>query len=129
MNYAEISKSIFFPDYYQNLFIISGPVPSSQQTQPTMFIPSNNIVDAFGANPLLAGATVRYGQKILGQVVDENVGKYTSGISAQIKCYFAVDTRYVISKLGLLLFPFAHTVSIKCTNKYKLVKLSYFERN
>lgn len=93
------------------MFIILGPGPNSQQTQPTMFIPSSNIVDAFGSNPLLAGATVRYGQKILGQVVDENVGKYTSGISAQIKRYFAVDTRYVISKLGLLLFPFAHTVS------------------
>lgn len=86
------------------------PSPSSipQQTQPTMFIPSNNIVDAFGSNPLLAGATVRYGQKILGQVVDENVSKYTSGISGQIKRYFAVDTRYVINKIGLLLFPFAH---------------------
>jgi len=76
-----------------------------------MFNPANNLVDAFGSNPLLAGATVRYGQKILGQVVDENVGKYTSGISSEIKRYFAVDTRYVISKLGLLLFPFIHTVS------------------
>lgn len=92
--------------------MILGPGPSPQPTQPTMFIPSNNIVDAFGNNPILAGATVRYGQKILGQVVDEKVGKYTSGIGAQIKRYFAVDTRYVISKLGLLLFPFAHTVSL-----------------
>jgi len=93
------------------LFIILGPGPSPQQTQPIMFNPSSNLVDAFGSNPLLAGVTVRYGQKILGQVVDENVGKYTSGISSEIKRYFAVDTRYVISKLGLLLFPFVHTVS------------------
>lgn len=76
-----------------------------------MFVPTSNLADAFGSNPLLSGVTVRYGQKILGQVVDENVGKYTSGISAQIKQYFAVDTRYVIGKLGVLLFPFAHTVS------------------
>lgn len=82
-----------------------------QQIQPTIFTPSNNIVDALGNNTLLAGATVRYGQKILGQVVDENVNKYTNGISLQIKRYFAVDTRYVISKIGILLFPFAHTVS------------------
>lgn len=69
-------------------------------------------MDAFGNNPVLAGATVRYGQKILGQVVDENVGKYTSGISSQLKLYFAVDTHYVISKLALLLFPFAHKVNL-----------------
>lgn len=76
-----------------------------------MFIPTSNLVDAFGSSPLIAGATVQYGQKLLNEVVDRNVGKYTSGISAQIKRYFAVDTRYVINKLGLLLFPFAHTVS------------------
>lgn len=69
-------------------------------------------MDAFGSNPILAGATVRYGQKMLGQVVDENVGKYASGISSQIKLYFAVDTHYVISKLALLLFPFIHKVSL-----------------
>lgn len=91
--------------------LILGTGPNPQQPQPTMFIPSTNLVDAFGSNPILAGATVRYGQKILGQVVDDNVGKYTSGISAQIKRYFAVDTRYVISKLGILVFPFVHAVS------------------
>lgn len=81
-----------------------------------MFIPSSNLVDAFGNNTLLAGATMHYGQKMLGKVVDEKVGKYTTGISAQIKRYFAVDTRYVINKLGLLLFPFAHTVSQHYSN-------------
>lgn len=95
------------------MFIILGPGPSPQPTQPVIFNPTTNLVDAFGSNPLLAGATVRYGQKILGQVVDENVGKYTSGISSEIKRYFAVDTRYVINKLGLLLFPFVHTVNLK----------------
>lgn len=93
------------------MIIFLGPNPNPHQTQPSMFIPVANFVDAFGSNPSVAGATVQYGKKILGQVVDENVGKYTTGVSAQIKSYFAVDTRYVISKLGLLLFPFAHTVS------------------
>lgn len=96
------------------MFVNLDPSPIPQPTQPTMFIPSSNIVDAFGSNPLLAGATVRYGQKMLGQVVDDNVGKYTSGIGAQIKCYFAVNTQYVINKIGLLLFPFAHSVSYTC---------------
>lgn len=70
------------------------------------------MVDAFGSNPVLAGATMRYGQKIFGQVVDENVGKFTSGIGSQIKLYFTVDTHYVISKLALLLFPYAHKVNL-----------------
>lgn len=76
-----------------------------------MFTPTDNVINALGSNPLLAGATVQYGQKILGQVVDENVNKYTNGISLKIKRYFAVDTHYVIVKIGILLFPFAHTVS------------------
>ncbi|XP_050440129.1 protein YIF1A-like [Adelges cooleyi] len=114
--------------YGQQNFAYSGPSPmmdgvqqrpnyppspglqvSPQQVPSNMFIPTSNFVDAFGGNPLLAGATVKYGQKILGQVVDDQVGKYTSGFGAQIKRYFAVDTRYVISKLTLLIFPFART--------------------
>jgi len=90
---------------------VSGQGVSSQQTQPTIFNPTSNLVDAFGNNPLLAGATVRYGQKILGEVVDDKIGKYTTGVGSQIKCYFAVDTRYVIKKILLLLFPFVHAVS------------------
>lgn len=92
------------------LFIVLGPSTIPQQSQPTMFLPSTNLADALGS-PLIAGATMHYGQKILGQVVDENVGKYTSGIVGQIKRYFAVDTRYVFNKIVLLLFPFAHKVS------------------
>ena len=38
------------------------------------------------------------------------VEKYVS--TSKLKYYFAVDTTYVGKKLGLLLFPFAHTVSI-----------------
>lgn len=30
---------------------------------------------------------------------------------SRLKYYFAVDTKYVVSKLGLLLFPFTHAVS------------------
>lgn len=31
----------------------------------------------------------------------------------RLKYYFAVDTKYVVSKLGLLLFPFTHRVCWK----------------
>lgn len=32
-------------------------------------------------------------------------------MSSKLKYYFAVNNAYVAKKLGLLLFPFAHTVS------------------
>ena len=35
--------------------------------------------------------------------------KYVS--TSKLKYYFAVDTKYVGKKLGLLMFPYAHTVS------------------
>lgn len=31
---------------------------------------------------------------------------------SRLKYYFAVDTKYVMSKLGLLFFPFIHSVSL-----------------
>ncbi|VVC34589.1 Yif1 family [Cinara cedri] len=117
-DFTSISSQL---SYGNNDFRYSGTVPinntinrqhytssPSPIAQANIFNPASNLVNAFGSNPILAGATVQYGQKMLGHVVDENVGKYTSGISSQIKLYFAVDTHYVISKLVLLLFPFTH---------------------
>lgn len=37
------------------------------------------------------------------------IEKYVS--SSKLKYYFAVDTAYVGKKLGLLIFPFAHSVN------------------
>lgn len=42
-------------------------------------------------------------------MVQEGVQKYVP--VSQLKYYFAVDTKYVLSKLGLLFFPFVHKVS------------------
>lgn len=42
-------------------------------------------------------------------MVQEGVQKYVP--VSQLKYYFAVDTKYVLSKLGLLFFPFIHKVS------------------
>jgi hypothetical protein len=33
---------------------------------------------------------------------------------SSLKYYFAVDTKYVVSKLMLLFFPFTHKVRINC---------------
>ena len=47
---------------------------------------------------------------IPGTFVYFQLEKYVS--TSKLKYYFAVDTAYVGKKLGLLVFPYAHTVSI-----------------
>ena len=51
------------------------------------------------------------------------IEKYMS--TSKLKYYFAVDTSYVGKKLGLLVFPFAHTVSShnNMQNVYKILSL------
>jgi hypothetical protein len=61
-------------------------------------------------NDPMANMAVHYGQALADQgteYVHKNIGKYVS--SSKLKYYFAVDTSYVGKKLGLLVFPFAHT--------------------
>lgn len=61
-------------------------------------------------NDPMANMAVQYGQTLADQgteYVHKNIGKYVS--SSKLKYYFAVDTTYVGKKLGLLVFPFAHT--------------------
>lgn len=41
-------------------------------------------------------------------MVKKEIEKYVP--VSRLKYYFAVDTKYVVSKLGLLLFPFTHRV-------------------
>lgn len=47
-------------------------------------------------------------------IVKQGLDKYVP--ISRMKYYFAVDTKYVISKLGLLFFPFMHSVSNKLLN-------------
>lgn len=61
-------------------------------------------------DPHMANMAVQYGQTLAGQGTDllnRNIKKYVS--SSKLKYYFAVDTAYVGKKLGLLIFPFAHS--------------------
>lgn len=61
-------------------------------------------------NDPMANMAVQYGQALADQgtqIVHRNIEKYVS--SSKLKYYFAVDTAYVGKKLGLLLFPFAHS--------------------
>ncbi|XP_063231554.1 protein YIF1B-A isoform X3 [Bacillus rossius redtenbacheri] len=62
------------------------------------------------AEPMVADAAMRYGQALVGsgrQLVDRELEKYVP--VSRLKYYFAVDTRYVTKKLGLLFFPFTHS--------------------
>ncbi|CAG0899954.1 unnamed protein product [Darwinula stevensoni] len=61
-------------------------------------------------NPLIAGVASQYGQNLMGQgkeMVDQHLGKYSQKLQ-NLKYYFAVDTKYVVKKIGLLFFPFTH---------------------
>jgi len=62
-------------------------------------------------NPVITNLATQYGQNLVGQgkfIVDEKIQKFVS--VSKLKYYFAVDTTYVIKKMGLLFFPFTHKV-------------------
>jgi hypothetical protein len=66
----------------------------------------------FIKDPFIANAAMQYGQNLVGQgqqFIDQNLEKYMS--VSKVKYYFAVDTRYVMKKIQLIFFPFAHSVS------------------
>lgn len=74
-----------------------------------------SIPNQFLNEPLVANVAMQYGQALVGsgtQLVGQGLEKYIPVSS--IKYYFAVDTRYVTKKLGLLFFPFTHSVSSCC---------------
>ncbi|TGZ65979.1 hypothetical protein CRM22_005577 [Opisthorchis felineus] len=64
----------------------------------------------FMPDAAVTGLAMQYGSAVVGQGADfvqRNVNSYLA--SSRIKYYFAVNNSYVAKKLGLLLFPFAHT--------------------
>ena len=64
-------------------------------------------------NPMLQTFAKQYGETLVGQgkeIVDEKIQKFVS--VSKLKYYFAVDTGYVMKKMGLLFFPFTHKVKI-----------------
>merc|ERR1719495_273297 len=61
-----------------------------------------------GAN-MAANMAMQYGQTFVpaaGEYVEKKIESFLS--ISKLKYYFAVDTTYVVKKLGLLAFPFAH---------------------
>jgi len=78
-----------------------------------------SIPSQFLNEPLVANVAMQYGQALVGsgkQLVDRELEKYVP--ISRLKYYFAVDTGYVTKKLGLLFFPFTHSVSlVTCRNE------------
>uniref|UniRef100_A0A0B6ZXJ0 Protein YIF1 n=2 Tax=Arion vulgaris TaxID=1028688 RepID=A0A0B6ZXJ0_9EUPU len=61
-------------------------------------------------NDPVTNMAVQYGQALAGQgkdLVHQNIQNYVT--SSKLKYYFAVDTKYVGKKLGLLFFPYTHS--------------------
>jgi hypothetical protein len=58
---------------------------------------------------------MQYGEALVDsgkQLVGQGLEKYVP--VSRLKYYFAVNTGYVTKKLGLLFFPFTHSVSSCC---------------
>jgi len=85
--------------------------PQGTAPQPQVYNPYGNLPGTqIFQDPMVANMAVQYGQNLMGQgreIIDQKLEKYVS--VSQIKYYFAVDTRYVMKKLQLLFFPFAHS--------------------
>lgn len=91
----------FVPQYAQNPNMGSG---GWDPNFPQPSFPGQQIL----SDPM-ASMAMQYGQTIAGQgkqIMEEKLEKYMS--LSKMKYYFAVDTNYVMKKLSLLFFPFAH---------------------
>lgn len=89
----------------QPQFDPSGQQPPQGYPQGQQNMMGNN----FGMNPMMQDMAFQYGQKLADQgkeLVNKEFEKYVS--VTKLKYYFAVDNRYVMNKLRLLFFPFAH---------------------
>lgn len=87
-------------------------------------MPTNLLKD-----PLVTNVAMQYGQALVGsgkQVIDREIEKYVP--ISKLKYYFAVDTNYVSKKLGLLFFPFVHSVS-NLKFKYLIFLLRFLSDN
>lgn len=88
--------------------------PNAQQTVPggapggTSGVPGNF---SMLQQPIVQDMALQYGQRLADQgkqLVESHFEKYVP--VTRLKYYFAVDNNYVVKKLMLLLFPFAHKV-------------------
>lgn len=113
---------VYFLDYVSQGFeqpAFATPKPAAYGFNPQQQTPFTTaatpqvppIGNVFG-QPIVQDMAFQYGQQLAATgktVIKQEVEKYVP--VSKLKYYFAVDTRYVLTKLRLLLFPFTHTVS------------------
>lgn len=81
---------------------VSNTEPKKEQEP---FFPGQQMM----SDPLVANMAMQYGQSFATSGKDMVEKKLDRWLSASgLKYYFAVDTNYVINKLGLVFFPFLH---------------------
>lgn len=94
-------------------------IPYNVGLQPNSFGNNQNSYNAPGnpsmamfSQPLVQDIALQYGQQLANigtTTVKKEIERFVP--VSRLKYYFAVDTRYVLSKLKLLFFPFTHRVS------------------
>ncbi|KAL3287850.1 hypothetical protein HHI36_002308 [Cryptolaemus montrouzieri] len=111
------------PDYMAPAYINQGidmtpvaamnaAVPFTPNMQYMPNVDNNQRTPSLGAfkQPFVQDFAVQYGQQLANvgtTMLQKEVGKYVP--VGKLKYYFAVDTKYVLSKVMLLLFPFTHS--------------------
>ncbi|ESO05181.1 hypothetical protein HELRODRAFT_111184 [Helobdella robusta] len=91
-------------NFYNADYAASNASASYGQPAPPPSYPGQQLF-----NDPMANMAMQYGQTLAGQGTDllnKNIEKYVS--KSNLKFYFSVDTSYVVKKIGLLIFPFAH---------------------
>lgn len=87
------------------------PPPGQQQQQQNFYQPNMGMG---GMDPLVANFAKQYGENLMEQGKEKLDQKFAYFLSSsKLKYYFAVDTTYVLKKMGLLFFPFTHKVSAR----------------
>lgn len=112
-------NNYYTPETSPNNFgaFASPQMPQTQQQQPPQQFgmpqgdPQANFQNQFAMfqQPMVQDMAMQYGQKLADQgkeYVNKEFEKYVP--VTKLKYYFAVDNRYVMNKLRLLFFPFAH---------------------
>ncbi|TPP61673.1 hypothetical protein FGIG_12133 [Fasciola gigantica] len=101
------TSSYYMPQTTEN-FHVQSPVGYGNGGQSgAQNVPNYNFVP----ESAVTGMAMQYGSAFVGQGADyvqKSVNNYIS--SSRLKYYFAVNNSYVAKKLGLVLFPFAHTI-------------------
>lgn len=109
------------PQHVQQQMPIGVGLQQAQQQMPMPMQPGSVPQHQFAMfqQPIVQDMAMQYGQKLADQgkqLMESQFEKYIP--VTRLKYYFAVDNKYVINKLRLLLFPFTHSVNVLLAYTY-----------